>query len=139
MVILLFSLSMFAVDERGQDLHRADGGVLPYRDPGSGGGAARPQHPPCRHQGGQLPPPGLPALLFFLMKAMNWMQISSVDSDPVSEPDPTRQKCPNSYDSKHYPYCCIKNTVTKKQDPHGSALILVGWIRIQEGKNDPQK
>jgi hypothetical protein len=22
---------------------------------------------------------------------------------------------------------------------HGSALILVGWIRIQEGKNDPQK
>jgi hypothetical protein len=26
-------------------------------------------------------------------------------------------------------------------DPHGSALILVGWIRIwiQEGKNDPQK
>ncbi len=23
-------------------------------------------------------------------------------------------------------------------DPHGSALILVGWIRIQEGKNDPQ-
>jgi hypothetical protein len=24
-------------------------------------------------------------------------------------------------------------------DPHGSALILVGWLRIQEGKNDPQK
>ncbi len=22
---------------------------------------------------------------------------------------------------------------------HGSPLILVGWIRIQEGKNDPQK
>jgi hypothetical protein len=24
-------------------------------------------------------------------------------------------------------------------DPHGSAFLLVGWIRIQEGKNDPQK
>jgi hypothetical protein len=24
-------------------------------------------------------------------------------------------------------------------DPHESALILVGWIRIQEGKNGPQK
>ncbi len=24
-------------------------------------------------------------------------------------------------------------------DPHESALILVGWIRIQEGKEDPQK
>jgi hypothetical protein len=25
-------------------------------------------------------------------------------------------------------------------DPHGSALILVGWMRrIQVGKNDPQK
>ncbi len=24
-------------------------------------------------------------------------------------------------------------------DPHESALILVGWMRIQEGKNAPQK
>ncbi len=24
-------------------------------------------------------------------------------------------------------------------DPHESAFILIGWIRIQEGKNDPQK
>jgi hypothetical protein len=24
-------------------------------------------------------------------------------------------------------------------DPHGSALIMVGWIRIQVNKNDPQK
>jgi hypothetical protein len=25
------------------------------------------------------------------------------------------------------------------RNPYGSALILVGWIRIQEDKNDPQK
>jgi hypothetical protein len=24
-------------------------------------------------------------------------------------------------------------------DPHRSVLILNGWIRIQEGKNEPQK
>jgi hypothetical protein len=24
-------------------------------------------------------------------------------------------------------------------DPHGSAFIMVGWIRIQEGQNEPQK
>jgi hypothetical protein len=24
-------------------------------------------------------------------------------------------------------------------DPHGSPFILVGWIRIQEGQNDPPK
>jgi hypothetical protein len=24
-------------------------------------------------------------------------------------------------------------------DPHGSAQILVVWVRIQEGNNDPQK
>jgi hypothetical protein len=24
-------------------------------------------------------------------------------------------------------------------DPHGSTLILVGWIRIQEGKKGPTK
>jgi hypothetical protein len=32
-------------------------------------------------------------------------------------------------------------TVKEVLDPesHGSALILVGWTRIQEGKTDPQK
>jgi hypothetical protein len=36
-------------------------------------------------------------------------------------------------DAKHQ-----KNSVADP-DPHGAALIFVGWIRNQEGKNDPQK
>jgi hypothetical protein len=36
----------------------------------------------------------------------------------------------------------LKNTRVADPDPHGSALIRINlsfWIRIQEGKNDPQK
>jgi hypothetical protein len=31
------------------------------------------------------------------------------------------------------------SVVDPDSDSHGSILILVRWIRIQEGKNDPQK
>jgi hypothetical protein len=31
------------------------------------------------------------------------------------------------------------SAVVPDPDPHGSAFILVGWIRIQEGQNNPQK
>jgi hypothetical protein len=34
---------------------------------------------------------------------------------------------------------CITTSRVSDPDPHGSALILVSWIRIQEGKNDLQE
>jgi hypothetical protein len=42
---------------------------------------------------------------------------------------------------KPYIICCTVKTSVVDPDPHWSALILVIWIRIriQEGKNDPQK
>jgi hypothetical protein len=34
---------------------------------------------------------------------------------------------------------CITRRSVSDPHPHGSALILVSWIRIQEGKNDLQE
>jgi hypothetical protein len=65
-------------------------------------------------------------------------QLSVLDEVILRSPKRILKSCLNSYKTGTLPYrflSCVPTSVSDP-NPYGSALILIGWIRIQAVKNE---